>query len=195
MKKNCLLVLFCLLLSLSYGQRNKFFQLNPQFGINSSRLSTDPDFAEPSARVGYQFGADLRIGGKMFLEPGVYWYRVGSDLLTTDQVTSQPLQDQVKINYLKVPLCVGYSVLDTRLLKFRGSTGLVPSFYSGIKDNIINLNNEDFNKLVLGLRFGIGVDILLFTFDLDYELGLGNAMSTNAGARNDVLSLAVGFKI
>lgn len=193
MKKNCLLALFSLLICLSSAQN--FIKLNPQFGINSSILSTDPEFAEPTARVGYQVGADVRIGGKMFLEPGLFWYRVGSELLSEDEITSQPLKGQVKINYLKVPLCIGYSVVDTKLLKARGSLGLVPSFYSGIKDNVLNLKNEDFKNLVLGLRFGIGIDILLFTFDLDLELGLGNALATHAGARNDVLSLAVGFKI
>lgn len=194
MKKKCLLALFSLLVCFSSAQG--IIKLNPQFGINSSKLSTDPEFAEPTARVGYQVGADLRIGGgKMFLEPGLFWYRVGTDLLSEDEITSQPLQGQVKINYLKVPLCVGYSVIDTRLFKARGSLGLVPSFYSGIKDNVLNLQNEDFKNLVLGLRFGIGIDILLITLDLDLEFGLGNALSTNSGARNDVLSLAVGFKI
>lgn len=193
MKKIYLLALFSLLICFASGQ--KLIKLNPQIGINSSILSTDPEFAEPTARVGYQFGADLRIGGKMFLEPGLFWYRVGTELLSEDEITSQPLKDQIKINYLKVPLCIGYSAIDTRLLKVRGSFGLVPSFYSGIKENIINLDNEDFKDLVLGLRFGIGVDVLMISVDLDFELGLGNALATNSGARNDVLSLAVGFKI
>ncbi len=194
MKKICLVALFSLLVLYGLGQ-NKFITLNPQFGINSSRLSTDPDFAEPTARVGYQLGADVRIGGKTYLEPGLYWYKVGSDLLSEDQITSQPLQGQVKINYLKVPICIGHSFVDTRLFKLRGSMGFVPSFYSGIKDNILNLRNEDFEKLVLGFRSGIGLDIFLFTIDLDYEHGLGKALATHEGARNHVLSFSVGFKI
>lgn len=206
MKKYCVLTFFFLFISMSNGQAQ--ISVIPQFGINSSVFlhemqATTPSLIGPESVKNMQIGVDLQIpiSGRLFLEPGVFLYRIGGDVLLVDEeISVLPSEYRVETNYLKVPISVGYFLLYNETLKVRGSMGLVSSLFTGIRPTPSNIQNDDFANMLVGGLLGIGFDNKInnnshITFDFMYELGLVSILAEQTGARNRILSFTVGLKM
>ncbi len=171
---------------------------NPQIGLSASMLSTDPEGSEASARFGYQIGANLRIGNQLYLQPGIFWQRSGTELRTTDEIDLETLKDEVDLDAIFVPVSLGYNLINTQALVLRINGGVAGTLILNVQDNLLGLELDNFNGLLAGAPVGVGVDLFgLLTVDASYEFGLTNVFDEIFGltvdATNNVFRFNVGL--
>lgn len=149
-------------------------EIKPTIGMNISKLSDEPDNFSQSARVGYQLGGSLQFGKKLYLEPGVFWTKLGSEMVHANQ---KDLDFKTDINAIRIPVFVGYQIIggDAEnifgLRVFGGPTG---SWVTKVSANETDLKKEDFNNFLWGVDVGAGVDVWLLFLDMGYEWGLND---------------------
>ncbi|MEZ4700992.1 MAG: outer membrane beta-barrel protein [Rhodothermales bacterium] len=177
---------------------------NPQAGLSASRLSTDPPDTEGQARLGYQIGATLRIGGRLHLMPGVFWQRSGTQLRMRptfqDPFNDGEIADitrQTDLSAAMVSLGFGYNVIHESIFKVRVHASAAATSIYEVDSEDSRLSKDNFKTLLLGVPIGAGVDILnLITVDLSYETGVTDLFEDYLGipidATNNVFRFNVG---
>ncbi len=193
MKKIVIIALGLLLSNYAFSQ----FTINPQAGLTASMLTTDPEGTEASGRVGYTFGASVRMGDKIYFNPGLFWVRSSNELTSKSNLETGinfgDIRDNASINMIHIPLQAGVKVINTKPFALRLAAGPSLSWVTDVKDNAFGLTKEAYNERIWGAKFGAGVDLLFLTVDLNYELGITELYKTS-DAKNNMLSLTAGIK-
>ena len=151
-------------------------EIKPTFGINLSRLSTEPESFTQSARVGYQLGGSLQFGKKLYVEPGIFWLKSGSELAHTDEPNLNYTMD---VSAIRIPVFVGYQILGGDkentfgLRVFGGPTG---SWVTKVQTGDNKLEKDDFSSFLWGLDVGAGIDVWLLFLDVGHEWGLNQLL-------------------
>ncbi|HQW12183.1 MAG TPA: outer membrane beta-barrel protein [Saprospiraceae bacterium] len=183
-------LIWCLTITmpvLSYGQ----FSVRPKAGINYLWIGDRPkSFTTDGSEAGFQVGADLKLGGKFYFQPGFFLVRSGSTIRKFSDITTQL---EGKATYFKIPANVGYALINTTLLKFRVHAGGVANKFWKVSDKS-QLYADDYNPWYYGANVGMGIDVLLFTIDANYELGLTDYYKNLAGSKPTMFSVSVGLK-
>lgn len=167
--------------------------LRPFVGINSSSLS-DLDSASFDSKVGYQLGADLQIGSKFYVQPGLQFEFVKN---TIDPRTGDET-DYNRTN-LRIPVLVGYSFGGTQAnWAFRIFTGPNATFnLSDKQDGESAFEDLDVNNIIWGWNAGAGVDFLSILFlDFGYQFGLSDVFDgLDEAPRNNLFYANAGLRI
>ena len=148
------------------------FEIKPTVGFNFSRLSDEPENFSQSARVGYQLGGSIQFGKKLYVEPGIFWTKMGSEMIHADQTDVKLTTD---IHAIRIPVFVGYQIIggdDENIFGLRVFGGPSMSWITKIEGEGTKLNKDDFNSLLWGVDVGAGVDVWLFFLDIGHEWGL-----------------------
>jgi len=196
--KKLLILLIVLFATLdNYGQ----FTIGPKVGYSASKLSTDFDSIVESVKHNFQVGAFVRFGKKLYLQPEFYYSTSGGTL----KIEGKDLQETIKMNNLGVPVLLGYSLINTKVLKFRIMAGPVANFILNktitasdlIEDPIME---SDIKKIAWGLDLGAGVDVFFLALDVRYEFGLNNIYDPQNGnniktMNSNMWIVSLGFKI
>jgi len=167
--------------------------LRPYVGVNSSKLTGNLDTATFKNQVGFQIGADLQIGNKFYVQPGVQ--------LEFRQNTIDPRVDEdQKLNrsMLRIPVVVGYSFGevdgDFAFRVFTGPNAAI-NLSSKTDDGSI-IEDEDIKSAIFGWNAGLGVDISIIFVDLGYEFGLSEVFENVDGTvRNNLFYANAGLRI
>lgn len=199
MKKINFLFAFLMLCSVSYAQSPVTF--GPKVGYTTSKLRTELKGFEEDFKAGFQAGAFIRINvsKKFYLQPEIYYAIKGGNL------DSNSLTQKFKLETLDVPLIVGYKLIGKEAFNFRLFAGPVASF---IMDKNIKFKldgkelsgdkvNNTIKDAIWGVQMGAGFDILIFTFDVRYEIGLNDISSDNyeAKLKSNTFHVSLGWKI
>jgi Outer membrane protein beta-barrel domain len=147
-------------------------EIKPTIGFNLSKLSTEPDGFNQSARVGYELGGTVQIGKKLYFEPGIFWVKMSSELVHANDVT---LNVQSDISAIRIPAFVGYQIIggdEENIFGLRVFGGPTGSWVTKIQGNDTDLNKDNFNKFIWGIDAGAGIDVWLLFLDIGYEWGL-----------------------
>jgi len=169
-------------------------------GFTMSTLSPDLSDVENALQAGYQGGAFVRIGDKWHIQPEVYFTLKQGELSYDIMDGTSSIKQNIKLNTIDVPVLVGWKFLDPPLFNLRLQAGPVASFVSstsfdlkvdGVEMNTPDDFQESFNDLNWGLQVGAGVDFLMFTVDLRYELGLSDL---NEDLENPIEGVPTTFK-
>jgi hypothetical protein len=174
MKRNIFLVLiFILTAPASYSQ----LELKPAVGINVSRFDSKPvfeansDTLEFSSKAGYQLGASLVIGRKLFVEPGVFFTKLVQDF---DPTNTEKENFTYNTNFIRIPVNFGFQFIGhtTSLAGLRIFLG--PSIFIplSVKDNDYPIAKEDVNSPQFDISVGAGLNIWFLFLDLSYGWGL-----------------------
>ena len=145
------------------------------FGINNSRLSTDNDNWSNGARFGYQMGGSWLLGNKLYVEPGIYWATISSDMVNINDAS---LNFENKISILRIPVFAGYHILGDASESFfnlRVFGGPSVSFITKVETS--DLIKDDFSKVLWGVDAGIGINVWWLFIDIGYEWGLNKVYS------------------
>jgi hypothetical protein len=131
----------------SLSTLNAQFSLKPYVGVNSSNLTKDLQDEEFKSGIGYQFGVDLLIGRRIYIQPGLYYEfsKVG--------VKGPNDFPDLKISRLNLPVFLGFKMFEEDIDKFFDiriftgpSASFVTNFDSGGNglgvdgDNVKNFN-------------------------------------------------------
>jgi hypothetical protein len=180
------------------------FSIRPYIGLNSSKLTkelfTDND---SKMSLGYQVGADLQIGTKLYVQPGLQL-----EFLKNSKISGpvSSLEDfDLKRTYLRIPVMVGYNfAAPESAFGFRIFTGPNAAFKlsgkigdEGVVGDVDPVDN--LQSVILGWNVGVGIDLIKYVFvDAGYEIGLTEIFEDteglNSGIRNNLFFLNAGLR-
>ena len=199
MKKHILVVLFVSVSAFAFGQLP--FSFGPKIGLNVSKLSTDVSQITTAAKTGLQIGAFVRLGNKTYIQPELMFSGRGGifeSIITPDK--NGTIEQHYSLKTLDVPVLIGTKVINAPLAKLRIYAGPVASFVLSKSWKIGDLEQAEedikLKNAIWSATFGAGVDILMLTLDVRYELGLNNISSDNVtSVKNNMWNISLVCKI
>ncbi len=170
------------------------FTLGPKIGVTFSKFHYDIDDIKENSVVNIHWGAFVRMGSKIYLQPELLFMKRSGVLKFSGG------EQTINIRTIDIPLLVGVKVADLKLSNVRVFAGPIASLTINKElkttdwDDAITKN--DFRRANWGLQFGAGADLLMFTVDLRYELGMSDSIDIdNRSLKNNLVTLSIGWKI
>ncbi|MFC5410743.1 outer membrane beta-barrel protein [Larkinella bovis] len=172
-------------------------------GLNTSRFAGENGNGDALAgRLGYQAGVLVRAGGRLYGQLGVEYLASSSNFYRfADGTTVSALQDQINIQYVQIPVYVGYKLVQS----YRGISAV--RLQAGLEyANRISANSRSFHLEQSQIKSGtfnglaqLGFDIGPVLIDLTYHHGFDTTIqvvneSGFAGSQRRVLSASLGWK-
>jgi len=204
------LLLVAILFSVSCGLMAQI-SFGPKIGYTTSKLSVDKSDMTTSLKNSFLFGAFLRLGSKVYLQPEVNWYTAGGVFKQPSIAGGvSPFEDEVSLKSIQIPLYLGYKLLDLKLVQIRAQAGPTASIItnksiSPLKPSqfTTQIKEADIKDVLWGLQFGAGVDVLMFTLDVQYMFGLNklinnvdvNGTQVKFDSRQQGFMVSLGWKI
>lgn len=196
MKKYFLFFVFLLSASIVFAG----LDLGVKVGYNAAKLSTNMDSIKTNFKSGFQFGAFVRIGKRLYLQPELYYTTQGGVFTSNTSNWKQ----NIKLGSLDVPVLVGFKIINNDNLNLRILAGPSASFVvsksieeSGGIDGPIK--TADLNSVNWNIQAGAGVDLWKFTLDIRYQIGLNQLIKEvqnyDFSSHNNVWVVSLGFKI
>lgn len=162
-------------------------------GTNFSSLSDDPSNTEWTGKAGYQFGAGVAIGDKLYVQPSIVIMRQSRELTITEG--QEDLTIDFNQNFVKIPVVVGYHVLGherglAALRIFGGPSALIAGT---IADGESQIDRDAIKDAQFMLEAGLGVDILFLFAELSYENSFSEYFDSFSGT--DAKHRSVGINV
>lgn len=158
------------------------FQVNPQMGLTFQDMTGSTETTRYKAALGYQVGADLRFGDRLFFQPGAFLGR-NATVVTVDDFEHAAIEKDLIRTSLKLRAMAGYRIIDSYQFDLRLAAG--PSYDVLLsvddKDEGIGWNEGDFNKGSFNIDAGLGFDMGYFTLEPGVSFGLSRAFSDADG--------------
>ncbi len=159
-------------------------------GLLAGQFNTTNLTPEGTTHRGWRVGVDARLNsGKMFFTGGVHYFKYSFDAAdggeyfnTGDSFTIQKGRFGLGWNLIEIPLIMRLRA------KLMGSINLI----TAPDDRDLPSQYERMNDGYASLDFGLGVDVLFFTIDLEYEKGMLNAVNQAPDTKLDYWSLTAG---
>lgn len=197
MKKLILLLLLSTFLLQAFSQSVPGLTLGPKIGATFSRYDMDELSLDEKVRSSFHWGAFVRFGTKIYAQPEILFMKKSGVLIDPFVDASE---QKIMLRTIDVPVLFGAKVADLKLLNLRVFAGPVASIVVNKEIEAKNWENaltkDDLRGANWGVQFGAGADLLIFTVDLRYELGLGDYLkSDELTMKNDLVTLSVGWKI
>uniref|UniRef100_UPI0032173C77 outer membrane beta-barrel protein n=1 Tax=uncultured Draconibacterium sp. TaxID=1573823 RepID=UPI0032173C77 len=202
MKRLLLSTLFLLFAGSAFSQL--VFDLGLKAGVNVSNLkieegsflSNEGINLNSDAITKMHWGAFGRIGyDRVYLQPEVYYSKKGGNLSSN----IFDLTSDFDYSNVDVPLLLGYRMIKGKAFDFKIMAGPVFSFVTNADypDELDPyLKDEFFNEHLVGLQYGLGLDVLFITLDARVEHA-GKFYDDPAFASGNATTFmfSVGFKI
>lgn len=173
------------------------FTLGPKVGVTLSKYSCDVESIKADAKSTMHFGIFARLGNKVYVQPELLFMNRSGVLINNDLPASE---QTLKLRTIDVPILVGAKLADLELLNVRLFAGPVASMVVNRDIETQNWENalgeDDVRRANWAIQFGGGVDLLMFTIDLRYELGMSDYSKIDAySIKNNAFTVSVGWKI
>lgn len=192
--RSILLTALCFLFAIvALPAQTKFI---PKAGFNVSYFSGDlenPD-DEVSGDLGYQAGASVRFGEGFYFEPGVQYFERNALLERTGGVDVSDLEVEFKLQGLRVPVYIGGDLFTSERLGIRFYGGPSVIFLFNDDDDFVSIEEYVLKDNLWSINAGVGLDIGIFTLDLEHEWGVSNVFDIEgATSKNNVIYLSAGL--
>lgn len=165
------IIIFTILLSSFVSASFAQLELKPAFGINAASFDSDPDSLTADGRAGYQIGASLAIGRKMYVEPGIFYNKMNLSFAPLDTGKSE---FSFNTSYIRIPVNFGFQLIgkNTNLAGLRIYLG--PSMFIplNVKENSYLLVKENLKSPQFDISVGAGLNIWFLFLDVSYGWGL-----------------------
>lgn len=161
------------------------FQVNPQVGVNFQQLTSPEAGVEYKANVGWQVGADLRFGDRLYFQPGGFFGRSATAIKSTISDTLTYEGDIVRTN-LRLKAMMGYRIIDSYQFDLRFAMGPTYDVLLSVddKDDEIGYNKGDFRKGSMNIDAALGFDMGLVTLEPSVSFGLSRVFSDNPNVKD-----------
>ncbi|MFT3885684.1 MAG: outer membrane beta-barrel protein [Flavobacteriales bacterium] len=162
------------------------FQVNPQIGATFMDMTPNAAGVSTRAAVGFQLGADLRIGDRFYFQPGAFFGR-NATLVKVSGGDTAVIEDNLIRTTAKVKALVGYNIIHNEALKLRLNAGPTYDVLLSVdsKDHRIDFNKKDYNAGSFNMDAGLGLDISLFTVEAGMSYGLSKAYKDEGMLKSD----------
>jgi opacity protein-like surface antigen len=175
------------------------FQVNPQVGLTFQGLTDAPNGVDYKAQVGWQLGADLRFGDRIFIQPGVFLGRSVTAVTTTTMSSdggsgTVQVEDNLVRTNLKLRAQLGYRLVDSYQFDLRFMLGPSYDVLMSVdgRDGDLAWNEGDFNDGSFNVDVGLGFDMGLFTLSPTASFGLSRVLKDDP-ALSDINSKYVSY--
>jgi len=180
MKRIAVLLIAVITSTTMFGQ----FHFGPQIGYSASKLSLNTDDITSDLSNNFMFGAFVRLGEKIYVQPEVNWMTSGSVFkypeVNLGGTNLSPFEQDIKLNSINIPVTLGWRIINLNVVNIR--------LFAGINANIVTkktINNSqdvsdvdedlfkpiteaDIKDLNWNYHAGVGVDVLMFALDVKY---------------------------
>ncbi|SRR6056297_761561 len=158
-------------------------------GINTSTFPSDLEGFSFSSATGYQFGADLQFGNRLYFQLGLHIENMKTEV--NNQPTGVSVDD-FEVNRLRVPVYLGYRFASSKSwLNFRLFTGPNASLVINRElDNAFEIQKDDFSDVLFGYNVGAGIDIAFLFLDVGYMFGLNDTLELEDSSSSNNLFFA-----
>lgn len=186
------------------------FTIGPQVGYTASNLSVDKSEIVNNLKNNFLIGAFVRIGKKIYVQPEINWLTQGSILKYPSLSNPSPVEQEIKLNTIQVPLSLGWRIINLEVVNIRIYGGASANFIMNTSINTKNgdgseyLLPSDFDNVQWQWQLGAGVDVLMFALDVRYFGGINNIMSKDItidsetrsiSSKSNLFEVVLGWKI
>jgi hypothetical protein len=184
-----------LIVGLSVMTMAQDIELKVMGGINTSHLTTEHVDWKTQGRVGYQFGAAVLVGEKLYFEPGVFFNTISKDVYDANNPDSASFKNT--INAIRIPVHIGYHILGSEetFADLRVFAGFGANMITSVKNDSDDLSKDDFKNFILDFNAGVGVDIWIFFIEWNYMLGLTPVFVDGSDAKVQAFYGNIGARI
>jgi hypothetical protein len=168
--KKSILFLFCIALGLSASAQ---LDIKPAVGFNVSRFDSKPVFGTDTltteSKFGYQFGASVAIGRKLYIEPGIFYTRRSQEFTSQDFELDDP-KFTYSADYLRIPVNLGFQFIGSTT-SFAGLKIFVgPSMFIPLKVKEVDyaITKDDVKSPQFDFSVGAGLNIWFLFLDVSY---------------------------
>ena len=173
------------------------FNLGPKVGATFSKYSSDIGSYKEEAVRTFHWGAFARLGNKVYLQPELLFMNKSGIII--DPAASAKEQT-IKLRTIDVPLLLGVKLANLQLANVRVFAGPVASLTVNREVEAENwadaITDDDLKETNWGVQFGAGADLLMFTLDLRYELGMSDYSKIDTySLKNNIFTVSLGWKI
>lgn len=175
--------------------------LGPKVGATFTKYNADFADLKTEAMNTLHWGAFVRLGNKVYIQPELLYMNRSGILVDP----SQPAGEQIiRMKSMDIPLLLGVKIVNLELLNARIFAGPVATLVINRDVELKNwddtlpytFNNKDLKGAAWALQFGGGVDVLMFTIDLRYEVGMADVSKLSLGElSSNVFTISLGWKI
>ena len=170
----------------------------PKIGVNLDKVTTNVSTVTDKMKTGYDLGVFLRVGGKCYFQPELLYSTSGVNF------SNAPIGSPSKIDLksINVPLMFGARLLNLKIVNVRVLGGPIASFlvdkqvdYNGVATATKTVSFKDAKW---GAQFGAGVDVLMFTLDVRYNLDFNRNVSQQANEFSwdkQAVNVSLGWKL
>lgn len=184
------------LLTFSVGILSAQVRLNPKIGLNAYDVSAEDGNYQIDGKTGFHAGLDLRIGDKVYFQPGAHYYALRADF-GEDGVIENLLTDDIALQTVRVPVLIGTSIINADAFALRAHVGGVGLFPLNVNDNSFLITKSDYKSVNFGAVVGAGLDLGKLTVDINYDFGLTDNFNEDAvidfNGKGNVLSVSLGY--
>jgi hypothetical protein len=170
-------------------------ELRISVGTNANTYPGELMDVDFSSKAGYQFGAELQFGGRIYFQTGLHFESTRSSVELEPTGTS--LRD-IEISRLRVTAYLGYRLFPyEKLFNVRLFAGPNASILVNRSlDQSLNLDDDDFNSILYGFNAGAGADFGFLFIDMGYMFGLNDVFeNSNSNSSNNLFFANVGLRL
>ena len=196
----------------------------PKVGYQTTKLSTNRQTIKSDFKGNMTFGVFARLTVKnVIVQPELLYYKSGKmfqlDFAGNLGINNPSLNPTFTINQsnFALPIYLGYQFIDLPLLKMRANVGPVFYFAFGKTEYSSNLLNSSETIITshesfaedtsIGAALNLGIDVWKFTLDVNYSLGLSDAVEDEIeipglpdyeigdDTKQNIFTVTLGFKI
>ncbi len=205
MKKTALLLAFFIAANFTFAQ----LHFGPKIGYNTSKLSVDRSDIKTDLKNSFQFGVFVRLGDKIYVQPEVNYLTQGGIFKTPEITSLSPFEQEVNLKTIQIPVLVGYKLIDLKVANIRVMGGPVASIITNknienkVDNYIAPIEDTDIKDMIWSIQLGAGIDVLMFTLDVRYNIGLNKMIDVvNVGSeplsfesKTSGFNVSLGWKI
>ena len=179
------------------------FHFGPQIGYTASKLSTNTSEITSDFKSNFLFGAFVRIGEKIYVQPEINWLTQGG--IWKESGVDKDIEMTYKT--VQIPVSVGWRMIDLKLVNIRIFGGAAANIATNkemkIGDIDEPLEDADWNSVAWQYQVGAGVDVLMFALDVKYMGGINNLYKGNdlswdgktLNTKSNLFTVTLGWKI
>lgn len=180
--KKLLLVLAVVLFANVASAEGFGFHLGGKLGYQTANLSYNKADIESGFANHFTAGIFGRVTVKNFIiQPELLWFKSGQVFKLENEGILNPTLTMSQQN-LALPIFLGYQFLDLKIVKFRANVGPVMYFVVD-QTSKCDYDNQELdvaaNNMTWGGALNLGIDVLMFSLDINYSFGLSNLVKAN----------------
>jgi len=156
--------------------------IGAKLGYQTAQLSISKADIKSGFSEHFTAGIFGRVVIKDFIiQPELLWFKSGQVFNLENEGILNPTLTMSQQN-LALPIFLGYQFLDLKLVKLRANVGPVMYFVVD-QTNKCNYDDQSLDVKANGMTWGgalnLGIDVLMFTLDINYSFGLSDIVKAN----------------